>query len=60
MEKLLQVVLQRSTSEQQLVVDLIPIKNPEKLSKTHEVRWLTSIALSHNLCLKYFLLLSHD
>lgn len=30
-EQLLQVVLKRSPSEQQLVVDLIPVKNPEKL-----------------------------
>ena len=30
-EQLLQVVLKRSPSEQQLVVDLIPVENPEKL-----------------------------
>ena len=30
-EQLLQVVLKMSPSEQQLVVDLIPVENPEKL-----------------------------
>lgn len=30
-EQLLQVVLKRSPSEQQLVVDFIPVENPEKL-----------------------------
>lgn len=38
MEKLLQVILKRSSSEEQLVVDLIPVKNSEKLRRTHCAR----------------------
>lgn len=38
MEELLQVVLKRRPSEQQLVVDLVPVQNPEKLLRTsHKV-----------------------
>ncbi len=34
-EQLFQVVLKRSPSEQQLVVDLIPVEDSEKLDRTH-------------------------
>lgn len=36
-EQLLQVVLKRSPSEQQLVVDLIPVENPEKLHMEQDI-----------------------
>ena len=38
MEQLLQVVLQRRPSQQQLVVDLIPVKNPKKLDRMQNVK----------------------
>lgn len=41
MEQLFQVVLKRSPSEQQLVVDLIPVENSEKLHRTHCARYDT-------------------
>ena len=40
-EQLFQVVLKRSPSEQQLVVDLIPVENSEKLDRTHHTRYDT-------------------
>lgn len=42
MEELFQVVLKGCPSQQQLVVDLIPIENSEKLLRTsHYVRYET-------------------
>lgn len=40
-EQFLQVVLKRSPSEQQLVVNLIPVENSEKLDRTHRMRYDT-------------------
>ncbi len=40
-EQLLQVVLKRSPSEQQLVVDLIPVEDSEKLDRTHRKNKIT-------------------
>lgn len=37
-EKLFQVVLKRSPSQQQFVVDLIPIENSEKLHRTRKLQ----------------------
>lgn len=56
MEELLQVVLQRCPGEQQLVVDLVPIQDSEKLLRTsHEDtcrrRWCN---------LRRFLLRTHE
>lgn len=40
-EQLFQVVLKRSPGEQQLVVDLIPVENSEKLDRTRCARYDT-------------------
>lgn len=44
MEQLFQVVLKRSPSEQQLVVDLIPVEDSEKLDRTHCTRYDTHVS----------------